>query len=219
MTSPPWSAFPFVERLSADGRQQLAALPALEVQAGTRLLAPGDRGVGAYFVTRGSLRVYYIAESGREATLYHVEPGGTCVLALGATVNDAPYPAWVESGPQGGTFVRVPPPLFHRLVDQEPAFRQFVLTAMGGRIFDLMARLEELGSMQLEQRLARYLLRWQDTAGVVRVTQATIAAELGTAREVVSRILRGLEHRGLVATGRARVRICDRPALDQFAQG
>lgn len=219
MTSPLRSAFPFVAQLSADGRSDLGALTPARVSAPETLLRRGDRATGAILVTQGSLRVYYVTDQGREATLYRVEAGGTCVLALSATINDASFPAWADAGPRGATFVRVPPAQFHHLIEREPAFRQFVLSTLGGRIFDLMATLEEVGSVQLEQRMARHLLRWQDAAGVVTATQSAMAADLGTAREVVSRTLRGLERRRLVTTGRARVTIQDHPALERLADG
>jgi CRP/FNR family transcriptional regulator len=176
--------FPFLARLTEAGRTELAALPATRVPGGRRLLARGDPANGVYLVVGGALRIYYVAPDGREATLYRVEPGGTCVLALSATFEDGPYPAWVDAGARGVTFVRVPAGTFHRLVDRENAFRSFVMAAMSGRLFELMLALEERASAQMDQRVARYLLLRHDEerTGYVHVSQAGIASELGTAR-------------------------------------
>src|SRR5262245_47288698 len=112
--------FPFVARLSQAGREELGALASTRVSTTQQLLQRGDPSDGAYLVTSGSLRVYYITEGGRDATLYNVEAGGTCVLALSATFAAEPYPAWVDAGARGCEFTRVPSPVFHRLFEHEP---------------------------------------------------------------------------------------------------
>jgi CRP/FNR family transcriptional regulator len=209
--------FPFLSRLTTPVRSELAALAPTHVKPAQHLLRRGDAAGGAYFVTAGALRVFYVTAEGREATLYRVEPGGACVLSLTAAFNDDPYPAWVDAGPGGAGFVRVPNATFHRLLESETAFRQFAFASLSGRVFDLMRTLEELGSEQIEQRVARYLLRQTAADGDVRVTQSGIASELGTAREVVFRALRSLVARGLVQTGRMRVRILDPRGLAAVA--
>jgi CRP/FNR family transcriptional regulator len=205
--------FPFLGRLTAAGRRELAALASTSVTSMQHLLQRGDAAGGVYLVTRGSLRVFYVTASGREATLYRVDAGGACVLSLTATFNDEPYPAWVDAGRAGAEFVRVPNETFFRLLDSETAFRQFAFASMSGRVFDLMRTLEELGSEHIEQRVARHLLRHSNSLGVVRQTQSSIASDLGTAREVVFRALRALSQRHLLRTSRARIQILDRAGL------
>jgi CRP/FNR family transcriptional regulator, anaerobic regulatory protein len=209
--------FPFLTRLTAAGRRELAALVATRVKPVRHLLRRGDATGGVYLVTRGSLRVFYVTADGREATLYRVEPGGACVLSLTATFDEAPYPAWVDSGPSGADFVRVPNATVHRLLEEEGAFRQFAFASLSHRVFDLMRRLEELGSERIVQRVARFLLRQDAEDGCVRITQSGIASDLGTAREVVFRALRSLVERRLVQTGRMRVRIVNRRGLAAIA--
>jgi CRP/FNR family transcriptional regulator, anaerobic regulatory protein len=209
--------FPFLARLTAAGRRELATLTPTRVKPAQHLLRRGDDAGGVYLVTAGSLRVFYVSADGHEATLYRVESGGACVLSLTATFSHEPYPAWVNAGPGGADFVRVPSAIFHRLVDGETAFRQFAFASLSGRVLDLMRTLEELGSARVEQRVARYLLRQDVVDGFVRTTQSGIASELGTAREVVFRALRSLVERRLVQTGRMRVRIVDRRGLEVVA--
>jgi CRP/FNR family transcriptional regulator len=171
-----------------------------------------------YLITRGALRVYYMTEDGREATLYAVEPGGTCVLAAASAFVDEPYPAWVQAGAKGATFVRVPSLAFRRLYNAELGFREFIFGALAGRLFELMQSLEETGSARMEQRVARYLLRAVGPDGTVQVSQVGIASELGTAREVVFRALRSLGRRGVLQTQRRRIDIVDPRALQSIAQ-
>lgn len=205
--------FPFVARLGAAAQRELGALPLSRARPRQLLLRRGQADGGAYFVTRGALRVHYVTPEGRDATLYHVEPGATCVLSLGAAFADEPYPAWVDAGADGARFVRVPGPLFRRLVDGEAAFRELVFSALSGRLLELMCTLEDLGSRRIEQRVARHLLRRLGPDQSIRATQAAIASDLGTAREVVSRALRDLVRRGIVRTRRGRIEVCDADAL------
>jgi len=210
--------FPFLGGLSTDGRRQLEALAPKRVGPRRSLLRRGDRADGAYLVVGGALRVFYVTAAGREATLYHVETGGTCVLALTATLAGEPYPAWVQAGPAGAQVVRVPSPMFHRLFDGEAGFREFVLRTLSARVFELMCALEEVGSVLVERRVARYLLKARQPDGDVRATQVGIAAEVGTAREVVYRALRALSASNLIQTGRMRIRILDPRGLADVAR-
>lgn len=210
--------FPFIARLTAAGRRELDALRPVRAKPKQHLLHRGDDAGGVYLVTAGVLRVFYVSGDGREATLYSVESGGACVLSVTATFTDEPYPAWVDAGPAGADFIRIPTATFHRLVDDDAAFRQFAFTSLSGRVLDLMRTLEELGSERIEQRVARFLLRQTPVDGFVRTTQVGIASELGTAREVVFRALRALSHRRVVRTGRARVQILDRVGLTRAAR-
>jgi CRP/FNR family transcriptional regulator, anaerobic regulatory protein len=212
-------SFPFMANLAAKSRSELGVLRATRVPAGRRLLARGDPVGGAYFVVGGALRVYYLTPEGREATLYRVEPGGTCILALTASFADGRYPAWVDAGPAGAAFVRVPHETFRRLFDDEPSLREFVFGVLASRVFELMLTLEQTGSARLEQRLARHLVCQADTSGLVRQSQSSIAADLGTAREVVSRTLSGLSRRGLIRTGRAQISVLNAAALADLAGG
>jgi CRP/FNR family transcriptional regulator len=138
-------------------------------------------------------------------------------LALASAFNEEPYPAWVEAGPKGGVFVRIPRDVFRRLLDAEPELRNYVFGVLSGRIFELMQTLEEAGSTLIEQRVARYLIRRAGADGIVRASQVGIASELGTAREVVFRSLRALSTQGLVETGRVRVKVLDLARLRSVA--
>ena len=209
--------FPFLAELSAAGLRALTELPTTRVAPAQVLLRRGDPVDGAYLIVAGALRAYYITREGREATLYRVESGGTCILALSSAISREPYPAWVEAGTQGGSLIRVPGAMFTHMLDEERAFRHFVFGTLSGQVFELMQTLEEAGSAQIEQRVARYLLRQMGADGAVRASQFSIASELGTAREVVFRALRALSARKVVQTGRVRVQIIDLAELKRLA--
>lgn len=210
--------FPFVAEVSAPSRRLLTQLTPRFARSHTPLLKRGDEVEGAYFVMSGALRVFQISPEGREATLYWVEPGETCILALTAAFRRERYPAWVETDHEPASIVVVPGETFRHLFDVEPAFRSFVFEVLSRRVFGLMASLEEVGSLRIEQRVAAFLVRRADGAGVVHVSQARLAAHLGTAREVVSRALRALAARDLLSVERGRVRLREPAALAQLAR-
>lgn len=211
------SAFGFVDELSPAARERFehALLPLL-APAHRQLVHKGDRVGGVYLVEEGSLRVYTISAEGRETTLYWIGPGESCFLAINCTFKDVLYPAWVESeAPTRGSII--PAPVFRELYTQEPALQRFTFDALCGRLFEFMGILEEVVSQDLEHRLAAFLLRKADTAGRVQMSQEMIANHLGTAREVISRLLRGLVARELIRTGRGHVDIVDARALARFS--
>lgn len=216
MTGPPRAVsedFPFLAGSTVATRALVESLPVRGLPPRTAVLRRGDPVDGVFLVVGGTLRVFYVAADGHEATLYRIGPGESCVLALTAAFRSDPYPAWVETEDDPLRVVVVPGATFRRLYDAEPAFREFVFEVLSGRVFELMTRMEEIGSLRIEQRLAGFLLDAADEAGEVAMSQARMAAHLGTAREVVFRALRSLSEQGLVATGRARVRTLDADGL------
>lgn len=212
------SSFPFLAASSLSTRGLIEQLPVRTVAPQTPVLHRGDPVDGVYLVIGGSLRVFYITADGHQATLYRIRPGETCVLALTAAFRGEQYPAWVETEDRPLQVVILPGAVFRRLYETEPAFREFVFEVLSGRVFDLMTRMEQLGSLRVEQRLAAFLLDASDPGDEVVMSQAKIAAHLGTAREVVFRALRSLAEQKLVVTGRARVRILDREGLRTATQ-
>src|SRR5215831_12814206 len=125
-------------------------------ESGT-VITRGQHVSGAYFVLTGQLRVFTSLANGKEATLYFVKPGETCVLALNSLFNDLLYPAWVQADAPT-TAAIIPGRLYRALFDNEPAIRDLTLTSMSVLVFRLMDELDETHARTLEQRLANFLL-------------------------------------------------------------
>lgn len=179
---------------------------------GDTLIDKGDQVSGAYFVLGGQLRVYTYGPGGKEATLYMIDPGETCVLALNSLFNDMLYPAWVEA--ETDTVVGVLPGIAYRtLFSSDPAIQDLTVRALSTAVFRLMAELEQIHASKLDQRLASFLVNRASSQGMVKKTQREIAAHIGTTREVVARLLGQLAADGLIATGRGQVRVLDARAL------
>lgn len=192
------TAFPLIEsvrRLAGRG------LRYAQYARTTTVLRKGSRVSGAYVVVRGRLRVYTLAPNGNEATLYTIDPGETCVLALNCIFNDLLYPAWVEA--EAATQVAlIPGALYRVLFESDSAVRNLTVQAFSTIVFRLMGELEQIHSHHLDRRLANFLLLRASADGTVRMTQQQIASHLGTTREVVARVLRRFVVEKLIDTRR-----------------
>jgi len=173
---------------------------------GKTIIDKGQEVSGAYFVLEGQLRVFAFTPSGKEATLYLIRPGETCVLALNSLFNNLLYPAWVETE-QDTTVGVIPGPVYRRLFEIERGIQDLTVRALSTVVFRLMAELEQVHSCKLDQRLASLLLTQASGDGMLRKTQQEIADHMGTTREGVARLMSDFAARGLVETGRGRVKI------------
>ena len=196
-------------RLSAGARTLLArGAVRKRAAAGASVMHRGQPASGAYVVLSGRLRVYTITPAGHEATLYLVDPGETCVLALNCLFNDLLYPAWVQAEVPT-TLAIIPGALYRQLFAQEVAIQDLTVHALSTLVFRLMAELDAVHSCSHRQRLVHYLLVHSSSEGVLTATQQQLAGHLGTTREVVARLVQGLVAGGFVKSGRGRITIKD----------
>ncbi|MBY0335722.1 MAG: Crp/Fnr family transcriptional regulator [Acetobacteraceae bacterium] len=181
--------------------------------AGTVLFRPGDSCPGFVLLRRGSIRVDLVTADGHSLLLYRVGPGGSCALSVACLFSDEPHSAEgvVEAAAEGALLI---PAAFRRLVDEDAGFRARVLEAFGARLADVIRRIEELSFRPVDAWLAALLLR---RGPELPATHDAIAAEIGSAREVVSRRLGVLARAGHVALARGVVRVLDRAALARIA--
>lgn len=164
----------------------------------------------------GSVRVTLNALSGRSVTLYRIEPGDTCVLTTSCLMSSRRYPAEARAETPV-TALAMARPQFDRGLEESAVFRRFVLDSFSRRLAAVIERMESVALTPVEARLAAVLLALDEGTGVVTATHQTLAEELGTAREVISRHLKRLEAAGLVALGRGRVALIDAAGLRAIA--
>lgn len=187
----------------------------LTVDTGTVLFHDGDTCVGYVLVCDGSVRVQKMDQNGREIVLYRVEQGQTCMLTTSCLLGGTAYPA--EGIAEERTrLVLLPAPAFDRAIGESAAFRRFVLSAISHRIADLMVLIEDVAFGRMDMRLARLLLRRTNPLGVIAATHQELSVELGTAREVISRLLKDFEARGLVSLRRGEVELVDKEKLQSL---
>ncbi|HXP65855.1 MAG TPA: Crp/Fnr family transcriptional regulator [Steroidobacteraceae bacterium] len=178
------------------------------VSARHAVLHQGEPVSGAIVILGGRLRVFTMGPNGNEATLYFVNPGETCVLALNCLFNDHLYPAWVEAD-LPTRFARIAGPVYRRLFDIEPGVREMTVRSLSTLVYRLMEELDEIHSRPLAQRLAQFVLRHANSQGILHTTQLGLARHLGTTREGIARVLGSPSVRKLFATRRGCIAIKD----------
>ena len=190
----------------ASGVQIIRAKP------GDVLFCEGDVCRNWVLVLSGCVRVQKTDADGREILLYRVGKGQECLLTTVGLMGGQEYSAdgLAESEAE---IIALPAASFRRALAGSEGFREFVMRGIGCQVSDLMALIEDVAFGRLDQRVARLLCGRSGGEGELKMTHQQIAAELGTAREVVSRVLKTLERKGLVELGRGRISITDFPGL------
>jgi CRP/FNR family transcriptional regulator, anaerobic regulatory protein len=201
--------------LRAETRAELAGLQSRVLPRGLDLFSKGDRAQAFPMVLSGRIEVCLTGPSGREILLYAVEAGQSCIQTTLGLLGDEPYSGTAATVTETEV-VRIPKPMFLRLMDSDPAFRAFVLRSFGQRMADLTRLLESVAFGRIDERLAQVLLALAEDE-VVRATQAEIAARIGSAREVVSRKLDAFAKAGWVVRDRGEVHLRDLTALRRAA--
>ena len=194
---------------------RVGAVP-VRLGAGDVIYRAGDRARGWIVIARGRVRVGLTAENGREILLYRLGPGDACLLSTSALLSDGDLPAEAVAETDGEALV-VPTERFEQLIAEDAEFRREVLRGYASRVGSLVVMIEDVLFHALPRRLARWLIA-QARDGVASATHQEIAAELGTAREVVTRALHHFERDGLIEIDRGQVRLIDREGLAALAR-
>lgn len=205
--------------LSPDDRRQLeAAARRVSVPPGTVVFHPGASADHMLLVLKGSVRVQHTSESGRQIVLYRVQAAETCIMTTSCLMTRDAYSAEGVTETEVDA-VMVPRGAFDALLATAPAFRAMVFDSYARRLTDLFLVIEDVAFQRLDIRLAQKLLALAD-GDRVAITHQQLAVELGTAREVVSRVLQDLRRRGLVAGARGEIVLADPAGLARLsAQG
>lgn len=166
------------------------------------LVFKGDQVAGVYLVQQGRLKVYNINNRSRETTLYWIEPGESCIFAMNSIFCNLLYPAWVNNDADQTDLAIISGNTYKELFFKEPAIQKFTFDTLSATIYDLFDILNNVMTLSMDKRIANFLLKKADNSLKVNLSHEAIASHLGTAREVVSRIMKDFEKKGLVSTGR-----------------
>ena len=183
----------------------VAASSQVTFKKGSLLYSEGDACDGIGFFLAGEVRVYRISESGREITLYEIYPGETCILNASCILSGSSYPAIAQALADGKVLL-LPAPVFKDLIARYPRMREFIFGLFSERLSIIVELIDEVAFGRMNERLHDYLIERSED-GVLAVTHQVIANDLGTSREVVSRLLKDLERRGTVTLSRNRIEI------------
>jgi CRP/FNR family transcriptional regulator len=209
--------FEGLQALDAAARSELVkAGRIVEMPAGRRIFGPGQAPSSFILLLEGSVRVHQVSESGREIVLYRVSEGESCALTTACLLGYQDYIAEAVAETDIRA-VAIPRQTFDDLVSRSIAFRKFVFMAFSRRVTDLCRLIDEVAFQRLDIRLAARLIERSHGGDALALTHQELAAELGTAREVVSRQLHEMQRRGWIASSRGHIEIKDRAALESLA--
>jgi CRP/FNR family transcriptional regulator len=218
VTSANWiDKFPGLKTLAPTvAKPLLEASQVISLPAGTRIFGPGQAPQSYLLLLDGSVRVQQVSESGREIVLYRVSAGESCALTTACLMGYEDYQA-EGIAETDISAVAIPRATFDDLIARSPEFRRFVFTAFSVRITNLFRLIEEVAFSRIDIRLAQRLLDLADTSNRVALTHQQLAAELGSAREVISRQLQEFQRRGWITLGRGTLELNDRAKLAALA--
>lgn len=190
-----------LETLSGPLRiEVLGGLQPLHFEHGRILFRAGDPCQGLPLVLNGTVKVQMTGLSGHSIVLYRMGADDICTLSIGCLMTGDGFRAEAVVEEDAEVFM-VPRGLFDRLMDQSADFRLGVMESYGRRLNDLMLLVEEVAFRRMDERLAHWL-ETRAVEGSIRITHQELAVELGTAREVVSRLLKELERQGKLRLSR-----------------
>ena len=183
---------------------------------GTRIFGPGQAPDAFLLLIRGTVRVQQVSESGREIVLYRVSAGDSCALTTACLMGYEDYQAEAVAETDVEA-VAIPRVTFDDFIARSPDFRRFVFTAFSHRVTDLFRVIEEVAFSRVDVRLAQRLVERANDQGRIDLTHQQLAAELGTAREVVSRQLNEFQRRGWISTSRGAIDLVQPNELRRLA--
>jgi CRP/FNR family transcriptional regulator, anaerobic regulatory protein len=177
----------------------------------TQLLREGSQVSSLPLVLSGRIKVFSPGKE-KELLLYYIEPGETCIMSFAACMHA--HPSKVVAVTEDETqLILIPADRLTRWINSYPSLNRFLLDLYNQRYLDLLQTLDQLIFWKMEDRVMAYLQKKSEGADEARVltTHQQIAHEMGSAREVISRILKKLENEGKIQLGRNEIRLL-RPA-------
>jgi len=180
----------------------------MKIPAGHDVFVDGDRVDAIALLISGVVRVYKIGETGREITLYRFGLGQSCILSANAIMSQKSFPA-IATVEENAEAVMIPSDVFREWVNKYDLWRAFVFDLLSERLSTVMMIVDEVVFKRMDRRVASLLLNQAKVQNPMLVTHQEIAAELGSSREVISRILEDFSKDELIDSGRGTIEVLD----------
>lgn len=210
--------FPFWSNLTSEEKQLVESRVSIQTYAQGQLARGGNMDcIGMFHVLKGVLRAYLLSWEGREVTLYRLRKGEVCVLSASCVLDTISFETQVRAD-EDCELLLLPIDVFSSLMKRNIHVERDVYRLMTERFSDVVAGVERLVFLNIEQRLASFLLDEASGSGsnTINMTHEQIAVNIGSAREVVSRTLKNLAAKNMVELFRGGVTLVDKPALYQL---
>ncbi len=207
--------FPIWDKLNADQRERIASTTILhKVEGGTLLHDGGPDCLGLLLVKSGQLRAYMLSEEGREITICRFFEMDICLFSASCVMSNMQFSVFIEAEKDSEVFV-IPACLYQNLMDESLPLANFSHNLITSHLSDVMWLMEQIMWKSFDKRLAAFLLEEAAVEGTnqLKITHEKIANHMGTAREVVTRMLRYFQSEGMVRLTRGTVDITDEKKL------
>ena len=208
--------FPVWAQLSAQQQNKLSAnAVAQNVKKGSALHSGSSECTGLLLVREGQLRAYILSDEGREVTLYRLFDRDICLFSAACIMRSIQFEIMIEAEKDTSLWV-IPAEIYQGILAESAPLSNFTNEIMASRFSEVMWLMEQIMWKSFDKRLADFLLEESALEGsaVLKLTHDTIAKHMGTAREVVTRMLRYFQSEGMVKLTRGAVEIADEKALE-----
>ncbi len=178
----------------------------------------GSECSGVIFVCSGSLRLYMMSEEGKDITLYRLHRGDMCMLSASCVINAITFDVFIDAEEDSECYV-ISGTAFAAVSERNPDMKIFALETAVSRFSDVMWVMQQILFMSVDKRLAIFLSDEASRTGsdMITLTHGQIACDIGSAREVVSRMLKYFSNEGIVEVSRKGIKIVDKKRLRGLA--
>ena len=207
---------PFWDKLTKNQQEQVAGvIENRKVKKGTRIHDSSADCLGLVIMRSGQLRAYILSEDGREITISRLFDYDVSLLSASCVMPDMQFNVMIEAE-KDSEFWSIPACMFKNLVDETLAVSNYSRSLLSSNFSELMWLMEQIMWKSFDKRLAAFLLEEAaiEDNPVLKITHEKIAGHMGTAREVVTRMLRYFQSEGMVKLTRGTIELTDRKALE-----
>lgn len=212
--------FPIWSKLTDAQQQRLSTAAEIRTAKGGTVLHNGSMDcLGLLLIRKGQLRVYTLSSEGREITLYRLFELDTCLFSASCVMPDIQFDVVVEAEKDSEFFI-LPSCLFKDLMEESAPIANYANQLISSRFSEVMWLMEQIMWKSFDKRLAKFLLEESTLEDSLRLklTHERIANHLGTAREVVTRMLRYFQSEGIVTLTRGAVELTDIAQLEKLCE-
>ena len=211
---------PFWNKLTAEQKQKVEnVIEFRQIKKDTHIHDSSADCLGLVAVRSGQLRAYILSEDGREITISRMTQYDVSLLSASCVMPDMQFNVMIEAE-KDTEFWSIPACLFKNLVEESLAVSNYSRNLLSGNFSELMWLMEQIMWKSFDKRLAAFLLEESqlEETDTLRMTHEKIANHMGTAREVVTRMLRYFQSEGVVQLTRGTIEITDREKLETLAE-
>ena len=175
--------------------------------------------LGLVLVISGRFRAYIVSESGREVTLYRLFERDICLFSASCVLSCIQFDISIEAE-EDSEFYIIPPNIFNEVMEQSAPLANYANKIMASRFSDVMWLMDQIMFKSFDSRLAEFLLEESniEQSDILTITHEKIANHMGSAREVVSRMLKYFQTEGIVKLSRGNIQITDRKRLEDMTE-